>query len=214
MITPIFVRSVVKRPLLAVLAGQTVKVQTDDTVFVPTNACKWSSNTLGIWPPAISTPASMFFSIACPVRFALVMKHFGRAFEWGIWEGINPCKGIRANREVSRARFLKGNELRRFLAAVDAEPCETSRDLIYLALLTGARQGNVVSMRWIELDLDEAEWQIPAAKHKSGDSQIVPLAPEAVAILRQRWASASGPWVFPAQRADNATGHFSGIHNA
>jgi integrase len=145
---------------------------------------------------------------------ALASSIFGRAFEWGIWENTNPCKGVRANREVPRARFLKGNELRRFLSAVDAEPCETSRDLILIALLTGARQGNVVKMRWEELDLEEAEWIIPSEKHKSGDAQIVPLAPEAVAILRRRFATTSSPWVFPALRADNANGFFRGIPNA
>lgn len=49
--------------------------QTGDTVFVSTNACKCSYSSFGICPPVRSTPASMFCSIAWPVRLALVMKH-------------------------------------------------------------------------------------------------------------------------------------------
>lgn len=39
-------------------------VQTGETVFVSTNACKWPCSNLGICPPERSTPASMFCSIA------------------------------------------------------------------------------------------------------------------------------------------------------
>ena len=49
--------------------------QTGETILALTNERKCSSSSFGICPPEISTPASMFFSIACPVRFALVMKH-------------------------------------------------------------------------------------------------------------------------------------------
>ncbi|MCC6562410.1 MAG: tyrosine-type recombinase/integrase, partial [Xanthomonadales bacterium] len=144
----------------------------------------------------------------------LASSVFGRLYEWDIWTGPNPCKGVRRNRERPRDRYLRGAELRRFLAALDAEPCDTTRDLMLIALLTGARQGNVLSMRWEELDLDEAEWIIPAHKHKGGDAQILPLAPEAVVILRHRFATTTSPWVFPALRADSDSGHYRGIPNA
>lgn len=145
---------------------------------------------------------------------AFVSSMYGRAFEWGIWEGTNPCKGIRANREVARSRFLRGAELRRFLMAVDEEPCETTRDLMLIALLTGARQANVLQMRWEELDLEEADWVIPAKKFKTGESQDIPLAPEAVVILSRRHDESKSPWVFPAMRGDSDSGYFRGIANA
>jgi integrase len=144
----------------------------------------------------------------------LASSIFGRLFEWDIWSGQNPCKGVRRNPERARNRVLRGSELRRFLMALDDEPCETTRDLMLIALLTGARQSNVLTMRWSEVDIDEAEWTIPGEKHKGGDAQVVPLAPEAVAILRRRFESTVSPWVFPALRADSASGHYRGIPNA
>ena len=50
-------------------------LQTDCTTLASMSARRCAANLSGMPPPSISTPASMFFSIAYPVRFALVMKH-------------------------------------------------------------------------------------------------------------------------------------------
>ncbi len=114
---------------------------------------------------------------------ALVSSVFGRAIEWGLTEH-NPAKGIRRNREASRARFLQADELPRFFRALAEEPNEVIRDYILLSLLTGARRDNVLSMRWKEFSLPRKEWAIP--RTKNGTSQTIPLSAEAVAILVRR----------------------------
>lgn len=53
-----------------------------------------------------------------------------------------------------------------------------------LAPLLFARPGNLRAMEWSELDLDAAEWRIPAGKMKMREAHVVPLATQAVAILR------------------------------
>ncbi len=45
------------------------------------------------------------------------------------------------------------------------------------------RPGELRKMEWIELDLDKAEWIIPADKMKMGVSHIVPLCKQAIEIL-------------------------------
>lgn len=52
-----------------------LEAQTCLTSLVSTNDLKWPCNCLGMCPPEMSSPTSIFFSMACPVRFALVMKH-------------------------------------------------------------------------------------------------------------------------------------------
>lgn len=47
------------------------------------------------------------------------------------------------------------------------------------------RPGELRKMEWVELDLDKAEWIIPAEKMKMGVTHIVPLARQAVEILRE-----------------------------
>lgn len=53
-----------------------------------------------------------------------------------------------------------------------------------LAPLVFVRPGELRSARWIEFDLNAAEWRIPRKRMKMGELHIVPLARQAIAILR------------------------------
>jgi integrase len=133
---------------------------------------------------------------------ALVSSIFGRAIEYGLYEDINPCSGIRKFPEKSRDRFLQADELPRFFEALNEEPNETLRDYIFISLLTGARRSNVLSMRWNELNLEQGTWKIP--RTKTGDSQTVTLTLEAIEILKARKKETSSVFVFP---GNGRTGH-------
>ncbi|AHN73069.1 recombinase XerD [Pandoraea pnomenusa] len=136
---------------------------------------------------------------------ALVSSVFGKAIEWGIWSQLNPCHGIRKHSEVSRDRFLQPDELPRFFEHLLTYPNAAVRDYILMSLLTGARRGNVLSMRWDQLNLERAEWRIPDTKN--GTPQSVPLVPDAIAVLeaRKKLAEcAESPFVFP---GSGKTGH-------
>jgi integrase len=52
-------------------------------------------------------------------------------------------------------------------------------------ILTAARSGEVRGARWEEIDLDKAQWNIPAERMKAGEAHGVPLTPAAVEALRQ-----------------------------
>jgi integrase len=56
--------------------------------------------------------------------------------------------------------------------------------LLRLLILTGQRRDEVTSMRWSEVDLETAEWTIPAERAKNGKSHVVDLAPLALAELK------------------------------
>lgn len=128
---------------------------------------------------------------------ALLSKMFGFALDLGVWEGENPCKGIKRFREKSRDRFLQADELPRFLEAVQAEPNETMRDYFLLSLLVGGRRGNMLAMRWDELHLSRGEWRIPETKN--GEALTVHLPPAAVEILQERQKRSCSVWVFPSK---------------
>lgn len=51
-------------------------------------------------------------------------------------------------------------------------------------VLTAARSGEVRGATWSEIDFAKAQWIVPAARMKVGDAHCVPLAPEAVKVLR------------------------------
>lgn len=70
-----------------------------------------------------------------------------------------------------------------------------------LSPLVFVRPGELRSAEWSELDLDAAEWRIPGHKMKMKNDHIVPLATQAVEILRSvQPMTGHGKYVFPSIR--------------
>ena len=70
-----------------------------------------------------------------------------------------------------------------------------------LAPLVFLRPIELSRAEWAHIDLDKAEWRIPAEKMKMGAVHIVPLATQAVAILRDLYPlTGRSPYVFPSVR--------------
>ncbi|MFT3791573.1 MAG: integrase arm-type DNA-binding domain-containing protein [Rudaea sp.] len=59
-----------------------------------------------------------------------------------------------------------------------------TRTALALSPLLFVRPGELRMAEWTELELDKAEWRIPASKMKMRTAHIVPLSSQAVAILR------------------------------
>jgi len=138
-------------------------------------------------------------SYAANRMLALLKTMFNRAGDVG-YRGENPAAGVEKFPEVSRDRFLQAEELRAFFVSLAAED-EMWQAFFLTALLTGARRANVQAMRWDAIDLDRGLWLIPAADAKAGKPLVVPLSPQAVALLQShREAVKESPWVFPGRR--------------
>lgn len=70
-----------------------------------------------------------------------------------------------------------------------------------LAPLVFVRPGELRQAEWREIDLDQALWRIPAERMKMKAAHLVPLAPQAVAILRELYPlTGTGRYVFPGLR--------------
>jgi integrase len=71
-----------------------------------------------------------------------------------------------------------------------------------LSPLVFVRPGELRTAEWAEIDLDAAEWRIPAKKMKMKVEHLVPLSSQAVAILRGLHpVTGSGKYVFPSLRS-------------
>ncbi|MBX9797827.1 MAG: site-specific integrase, partial [Burkholderiaceae bacterium] len=67
------------------------------------------------------------------------------------------------------------------------------------------RPGELRAAEWAEIDLDAAEWRIPAVKMKMKTEHMVPLPTQAVEILRELYrVTGHGKFVFPSLRTDAA----------
>ena len=138
----------------------------------------------------------------------LIRAMFNKAIELRCWHGTNPTRGTKKFQEISRDRFLQADELAKFIDSVNVDENETARDYILLSLLTGQRKGNMLEMRWQEINFARDEWRIPETKN--GEPLTVHLAPQAVEILKRRKkeadeAESDSEWVFP---GEGKTGHF------
>ncbi len=119
----------------------------------------------------------------------------------GYFTGVNPASRHKPFPAPSRERFLQPDELKPFFEALAAEPNETMRDFFLIALLTGARRANVLSMRWADVQLQRAEWKLAGEFTKNGQPQTVTLSPEAVLLLERRKAVTSSAFVFASDRS-------------
>lgn len=100
---------------------------------------------------------------------------FSKAKAWGYLKGDLPTTGIKKYPQPARERFIVAHELPRFFAALAQEENQDIRDYALISILTGARCTNVVSMRWEDLRLEQAIWELPRAQTKNKKSLLVPL---------------------------------------
>jgi integrase len=147
-----------------------------------------------------------------PIAANRTLEVIRKMFNWGIkhdWLDANPAAQIeKPGVEQSRDRVLTDDEIRalwgllgRFPSTAEKQApgrkrakrgaagafCPVSptfADIQKLRLLTAERGGEIVRMRWADLDLDRAWWTIPAEHSKNGKPHRVPLVPEAVAIIK------------------------------
>ena len=134
------------------------------------------------------------------------------------WGEPNPVidvktgKPLKCRGTTDRERFLSEGELARFVAYVEQSP-EPWQDYWQLLLLTGIRKATLTAMAWKDIDLyaQEPTWRVGVTKN--GLPLVVPLLPEAVAILEQRRArNSDSPWVFPSNRSKS--GHLENVDAA
>lgn len=128
---------------------------------------------------------------------ATVAASFGRAIKRRFIT-TNPATGFeRARENPARDRTLSAEELARLAAAIEAYPDLHVRAAFRLLLETGARSGEVLSAKWSDMDLSESEprWRLPDPK--AGTPQVVPLAPETAAWLRE--LPRVGLWLIPGE---------------
>jgi integrase len=111
------------------------------------------------------------------------------------WKGENPAALIEKFPESRRSRVLQGVERKTFVAALADEPNGDLRDFVVLAIFTGARMSDILSMRWkdIAFGTDPVIWTVPTPKNSK--PYEVMLMPEALERLTGR--KNGSEWVFP-----------------
>lgn len=93
----------------------------------------------------------------------------------------------------------QAGELLRSIFAYTGHPCTVAA--LKLSPLVFVRPGELRQAEWSEIDLEAAEWRIPASKMKMRADHLVPLSTQAVEILRSvQPITGHGQYVFPSLR--------------
>ena len=134
-----------------------------------------------------------------------LIKHLFRlAVEWELVR-FSPAQGIKSPKApAGRVRYLQPTELATLLKAAP----EWLRPIIALAVTTGMRRGEILGLRWLDVDLDAGRVLLPQTKN--GEGRIVYLNALAQDVLRSLPADSEAKptdKLFPI-RADWVTGAF------
>jgi integrase len=133
----------------------------------------------------------------------------GQVFRYGVATGLverDITQDLRgALEQPARKHFAAITEpkqsgaLLRSIHAYEGHPYTVAA--LMVSPLVFVRPGELRHAEWCEIDLETAEWRIPASKMKMGADHIVPLSVQAVDILRGMQAlTGHGSYVFPSIR--------------
>jgi integrase len=104
--------------------------------------------------------------------------------DWNIYLARNPAKLVRRpSLPRGRDRRLEGDEEQRILAACDRGRIRWLKPMVVLAVETSMRRGEMLSLRWSNIDLDRRVAHLSMTKN--GSSRDVPLSTRAVETLTE-----------------------------
>lgn len=128
--------------------------------------------------------------------------------DWDVYLQRNPCKLVRRpSPPRGRNRRLRDDEEQRLLDAADGGRNRYIRDLIALAIETGMRRGELLSLYRQHIDLGTQIAHLPLTKN--GEPRDSPLSSRARGVLQRLWEGQGSPSAgraLPQQRERSRSG--------
>lgn len=140
------------------------------------------------------------------------MGLLGGIFSYAVEAGViehNPTHGLRKPKYQVRDRRLSEAEYR-VLGGILREAQGSDRyrihaEILRLITLTGCRRGEIVNLKWSEVDLEGSCLRLVDSKE---GSSVRPVGLPVVEYLEKERPHRTGTYVFPGQGIDNAVGNF------
>ena len=103
--------------------------------------------------------------------------------EWQ-WLQENPVRRVSKEAEsAGRIRYLSDDERKALLVACRKSPLTELYLIVLLTVTTGMRRGEVIGLRWSDVDFNRKT--IVLHKTKTGERRSVPIVPTALKLLRK-----------------------------
>jgi integrase len=156
----------------------------------------WWTEALGLRPMSDVTPARLgacrdaLAETRAPGTVNQYLRTLSHAFsiatrEWD-WLDQNPLRRVRLLPEPrGRVRFLTEAERARLLTACQASTNRVLYPAVVIALSTGARKMEVLSLTWGDIDLRRQQFVIQDSKN--GERRTVPLVGKALEEVQRLW---------------------------
>lgn len=117
---------------------------------------------------------------------ALIRSILNRAEK--IWEWIDKAPAVTLYKEPKRrVRYLTPDEVK----ALMQELPEHQKPVVAFSLLTGLRKGNILNLRWEQVDLQRGTVSFSAEEMKGGNEHIVQLSTIARNIIESQFGNQS-----------------------
>lgn len=130
---------------------------------------------------------------------AVLSKMFSLAEAWGLRsEGTSPCRLIRKFPEKIRCRYFSDDEMKRLgstLRQLDesGEILPSISNAIRILAMTGCRLGEVLNLKWEDVDFENKTLLLVDAK---GGTRIHPIGNLVIDLFSGIGGQRQGPWIF------------------
>ncbi len=143
---------------------------------------------------------------ATVVRYMAALSHaFSVAVNEWEWMEVSPMRRVKKPKEPrGRVRYLSDNERKRLLEACRNSNNKNLYPAVVLALSTGMRQGEVMGLKWDDVDFQRG--RIVLHETKNDERRVVPLAGHAFDVLKEhsKVRHLKSSLVFPGRRKPEA----------
>jgi integrase len=133
---------------------------------------------------------------SCDHHLGLMSRCLRLALDWKLITE-NPAQGLKKyNEDNRRDRLMTDDELQRLMAALDSDPARTACLVLKMAMYTAARKGEVLHMKWSDINFQAKTWAISAATSKSKKRRVLPINSGALSILDELSHGNDAEYVF------------------
>jgi integrase len=162
-----------------------------------------------ILPPEVLSVARRVESRGAIETAHRLVGNVGMVFRYAVASGLadsDPTRDLRGalspTNEKHHASLTDPKAVADLLRTIETYSGSlVTRCALRFAPLVFVRPGELRHAEWSEINIDTAEWRIPAAKMKMRVQHIVPLSRQALAVLEElRPLTGSGRFVFPSER--------------
>jgi len=135
-----------------------------------------------------------------------VMQYAGKVFRYAVATSraerditVDLRGALPPTKERHHATQTNPKSVAELLRAIEGyEGAFVTKCALRLSPMLFVRQGELRQAEWSEIDIENAEWRIPAARMKMRAPHIVPLSRQAIDVLRELQAvRRNGKYVFP-----------------